>query len=273
MEDSKEILDKQLEERKIPLVNPVFIRKVEVRETLKKMREESRMGDRNKRVKRKFRMIYWAAAAVFILLSGVGAFYLSEKKLSTTDTTLEHNLPDGSYVQIMENSILSFNRFGWIWKRRLKLAGTAFFNVVPGKTFTVHTQAGDVTVLGTKFWVYQQDDEIIVSCKEGYVKLETPIGVIGLAAGERVCCNANEIGLVEKETKLRKILGYENDPLVNVIADIEQIFQIKVTGREKCEGLFYNGIIYTRDLEETLKRVFGTFRISYHFNGKEVVLL
>lgn len=274
MKDWKEILEKYLEEGKLPLIDSVFTRKVEVGETLKKLRQESRLTQTEKK-NRLFRknMLYWSAAAMFAILLGIGAYFLSEEKQSTGTMMAECELPDGSRVQMMENSMLSFNRIGWLWNRSLHLTGKAFFSVIPGKTFVVRTQAGNVSVLGTKFWIDQKEYEITVSCKEGCVKLETPVGVTALAAGESVHCDEKEMGVVEKEIKLRKILGYENDPLINVVADIEEIFHIKVIGREKCEGLFYSGLIYTRNLDETLKRVFGSLGISYEIRGKEVVLL
>ncbi|GAE23429.1 possible anti-sigma factor [Bacteroides pyogenes JCM 10003] len=274
MKDWKEILEKHLEEGKLPLIEPMFTRKAEVRETLERLRKKNRVAGA-KTVNGLFRKrtVYWSAAAMLALLFGLGSYLLSEEKVSTDAVAMECKLPDGSHVQVMEDSMLSFNRIGWLWNRSLHLSGKAFFSVNPGKTFTVHTRAGNVSVLGTKFWVEQKGSEITVSCKEGYVKLETPIGVTALAAGESVHCDEKGMGTVERELKLRRILGYEKDPLVNVVADIEEIFQIKVIGREKCEGLFYDGIIYTRNLEETLKRVFGSFGIKYELCGKEVILL
>ena len=68
------------------------------------------------------------------------------------------------------------------------------------------------------------------------------------------------------------MLGYEDDPLINVVADIEHIFEVTVVGHEKCEGLTYNVTVLTKDLNATLEKVFGSCGISYQIRGKEIIL-
>ena len=80
---------------------------------------------------------------------------------------MDYELPDGSKVKLMGNSFLSYNRVTWFWERKLQLLGKALFKVTPGKTFTVQTEAGDVSVLGTKFLVVQQGKKMLVNCEEG----------------------------------------------------------------------------------------------------------
>lgn len=78
--------------------------------------------------------------------------------------------------------------------------------------------------------------------------------------------------LFRKKKNCPKVLGYEDDPLVNVVADIQHIFDVEVVGCEKYNELYYNGTILTKDLHETLKRVFGSLGISYQLNGQKVIL-
>ena len=95
--------------------------------------------------------IYWRVAALFILLFGIGGYYyLSEEKITSEAVAVDYKLPDGSSVKLMQNSTLSYNKVSWLWGRKLNLLGSAFFDVTPGKTFTVRTEAGDVTVLDRK---------------------------------------------------------------------------------------------------------------------------
>ena len=175
-------------------------------------------------------------------------------------------------MKLMQNSTLSYNKVSWLWGRKLTLLGSAFFDVTPGKTFTVRTEAGDVTVLGTKFLVEQEGKTITVNCEEGTVKVETPIGEQTLNAGESVRCDENKIGPVQEKEELPEVLGYEDDPLVNVVADIQHIFDVEVVGCEKYNELYYNGTILTRDLHETLKKVFGSLGINYQLSGQKVIL-
>ena len=174
----------------------------------------------------------------------------------------------------MENSSLTYNRITWLWERKLQLFGKASFEVTKGKTFTVNTEAGAVTVLGTKFLVDQQGKKMFVNCEEGSVKVETAVGKRTLVAGESVRCDENKIIPVPKpdDPEFPEVLGYEDDPLVNVVADIELIFKVTVVGREKCDGLTYNGTVLTKDLNATLEKVFGSCGISYELRGKEIIL-
>ena len=201
--------------------------------------------------------------------------FLAEEKVVTDNTAMNYELPDGSTVQVMENSRLTYNHITWLWERKLQLLGKASFNVTKGKTFTVRTEAGDVTVLGTKFLIDQQGKKMTVNCEEGSVQVETAVGKRTLLAGESVHCDENKIVPVEKkaeESEFPEVLGYEDDPLINVVADIEHIFEVTVVGHEKCEGLTYNGTVLTKDLNATLEKVFGSCGISYQIRGKEIIL-
>ncbi|WP_195406517.1 FecR family protein [Bacteroides congonensis] len=277
MENWTESLEKYLEEGKLPLIGEKFSRKKEIGDKLKLQREESHkiaLSRRRKQGVGRGIPFSWGIAAMFLLLLGIGGYYFSEKKIVTEGTTLAYELPDGSNVQIMENSSLTYNRITWLWERKLQLFGKASFEVTKGKTFTVNTEAGAVTVLGTKFLVDQQGKKMFVNCEEGSVKVETAVGKRTLVAGESVRCDENKIIPVPKpdDPEFPEVLGYEDDPLVNVVADIELIFKVTVVGREKCDGLTYNGTVLTKDLNATLEKVFGSCGISYELRGKEIIL-
>lgn len=277
MENWTESLEKYLEEGKLPLIGDKFSRRKEIGDKLKLQREESHkiaLSRRRKQGAGRSIPFSWGIAAMFLLLLGVGGYYFSEKKIVTEGTAMAYELPDGSNVQIMENSSLTYNRITWLWERKLQLFGKASFEVTKGKTFTVNTEAGAVTVLGTKFLVDQQGKKMFVNCEEGSVKVETAVGKRTLVAGESVRCYENKIVPVPKpdDPEFPEVLGYEDDPLVNVVADIELIFKVTVVGREKCDGLTYNGTVLTKDLNATLQNVFGSCGISYELRGKEIIL-
>ena len=271
MEDNTELLEKYIEEGKLPLKGELFSRKAKIAEKLRLYREESR------RITVRSAALYWGIAAMFIVLLGIGGYYFSEEKLVTETTAMDYELPDGSKVKLMGNSSLSYNRVTWFWERKLQLLGKALFKVTPGKTFTVQTEAGDVSVLGTKFLVVQQGKKMLVNCEEGSVKVATPVGQRTLTAGQSVRCDETKIVPVERkvptpEAEYPEVLGYEDDPLINVVADIEQIFKLTVIGHEKCEGLTYSGTVLTRDLNATLENVFGSSGIGYQLREKEIIL-
>lgn len=278
MENWTESLDKYLEEGKLPLVGEIFSRKKEIGDKLKLQREESHkiiLSRKRKQTTGQRFSFSWKVAAAVVLLLGIGGYFLAEEKIVTDNTAINYELPDGSSVQLMENSRLTYNNITWLWERKMQLLGKASFSVTKGKKFTVSTEAGDVTVLGTKFLIEQQGKKMFVNCEEGSVKVETAVGQHTLLAGQSVRCDETKIVPVEKkaeESEFPEVLGYEDDPLVNVVADIEHIFKVTVVGREKCEGLTYNGTVLTRDLNATLEKVFGSFGLSYQVRGKEIIL-
>ncbi len=271
MEDWKNNIEKYLEEGKISFVDYRFSRKDEIGERLALLREKSRKQPRRFSMWKK--VAYGGAAAVFLLLLGLGTYMLSEREYVTGESVSVCVLPDGSFVEIEEHSRLSYNALAWLWNRELTLEGCAFFEVVRGKNFTVSTEAGKVVVVGTKFLVEQRGKEMFVDCQEGSVKVETLQGECQLEAGEYVICTEDQMGEIEEILMdVPNFLRYENDPLVNVLADVEQIYGITVHGKEKCEGKTYSGIIFTRDAGGTLERVFNACGLHYEFKGKEVVL-
>jgi Fe2+-dicitrate sensor, membrane component len=280
MEDKTGLLEKYIEEGKLPLTGEKFIRKAKIAGKLELQREEIHriaLSRRRKRDGYKSVFLYRGVAAAFVILLGVSAYYLSAKKVIAEATAVDYELPDGSKVKLMANSTLAYNRIGWFWERKLQLFGRALFNVTSGETFTVRTEAGNVTVLGTKFLVAQQGKKMLVNCEEGSVQVATPVGQQTLTAGQSVRCDESKIVPVKRkvptpESEFPEILEYEDDPLVNVVADMEQIFKVKVIGREKCEGMIYSGAILTKDLNATLEKVFGSCGIGYQLRGKEVIL-
>lgn len=279
MENWTESLEKYLGEEQLPLTGERFSRKVEIGDMLKLQREESHKIAQSRKRKQGGRShagLYWGVAAMIAVVLAIGGYYYSEEKIVTDATATNYELPDGSQMRVMANSSVTYNKVAWHWQRKLQLTGKASFSVTPGETFTVNTEAGDVTVLGTRFLIEQNGRKMFVNCEEGSVKVATAVGERTLKAGESVRCDEKRIvpvmPKVKKESEYPEVLGYEDDPLINVVADMELIFQVKIIGLEKCDGLTYNGTVLTKDLKTTLEQVFGSCGISYQIQGNEIIL-
>ena len=108
MEKWTESLEQYLEEGKLPLVGEIFSRKKEIGDKLKLQREESHKitlsRKRKQSVGRRSFSFSWGVAAAVVLLLGVGGYFLAEEKVVTDNTAMNYELPDGSSVQVMENS-------------------------------------------------------------------------------------------------------------------------------------------------------------------------
>jgi ferric-dicitrate binding protein FerR (iron transport regulator) len=127
----------------------------------------------------KYYMFRWVAAAVIVLVCGIG-FY--QFKLGSDDgftgnyVTLDNQekviLPDGSTVVLNKNSELNVEAYN-NYKRKLHLVkGEAYFDVTPDqRPFVVSTQNGSIKVHGTQFNInaYNQNN-FEVFLKEGKIE-------------------------------------------------------------------------------------------------------
>lgn len=254
---------------KIFLKNETFHAKAEVWENIQK-----RLVIRKQRIY--FRhLCYWGASvAAMICLSFM--VYTSGINLKSGNTPIGIQLPDGSSACLSANSSLAYNKLLWHFNRRLTLIGDATFDVVKGKRFSVETSLGCISVLGTRFFVSQQNDTLHVSCSEGVVCVETPSGKQTLHPGEQVVCNETSMFYSEMKEELPEelpeYLEYENTPLLVVARKIEEIYGLQIVTPELCEGLSFSGMVSTQSREEAVSVIFGVCNLKYTISGNELIL-
>jgi transmembrane sensor len=85
------------------------------------------------------------------------------------------HLPDGSVVRLDVDARLETD-MSW-WRRNVRLLqGRAVFDVVHSawRPFVVDAGAGRITVLGTRFQVDREDDELNVALVRGAVRIDSP---------------------------------------------------------------------------------------------------
>jgi transmembrane sensor len=138
---------------------------------------------------------FWAAAAIFLVVAGLGWYGLNKRldreqhiserkntsepstnieKVNNTEKVMLVNMPDGSSVILQKNSRVSYaSDFASGSKREVYLTGEAFFEVIKNdkKPFLVYS--GDVItkVMGTSFRIqaYEGNGQVIVLVKTGKV--------------------------------------------------------------------------------------------------------
>ena len=112
------------------------------------------------------------AASIAIIL---GIFLYNPQKIYTSNygEQISVTLPDGSEMILNAKSIASFDKSSWNVNREVSLKGEAFFKVKKGGKFTVVTDNGNISVLGTQFNVQSQDSFFEVTCFEGKVKVQS----------------------------------------------------------------------------------------------------
>jgi transmembrane sensor len=134
-----------------------------------------------------FRRIWWAWAALFALIAGIGLLWFSQSKnavngqngsqlvAKTTDTRQKITLPDGSTVTLEGNSRLDMDKDFNNTTRTVYLTGEAFFEVAKNrdKPFIVHTGNLVTKVLGTSFRIKALDkaEDVTVNVLTGRVSV------------------------------------------------------------------------------------------------------
>jgi len=220
---------------------------------------------------------YWLAASVAILI-GIFSLLPSESVYkSLGGEQLAFNLPDGSNVKLNSKSKISFHERKWDDKRELNLNGEAYFKVTPGSRFTVHTNRGDVSVLGTEFNVHSRNNYFEVLCYEGRVKVDFMGDAIILKAGDavRFIKEEKESWSFSQQspswTKGESV--FENLPLKEVVKALERHYKVHFETKGIDLNQRFTGSFTHDNLELALKSVFYPMGVKYKLRGKKPILL
>ncbi len=136
--------------------------------------------------------------------------------------------------------------------------------------FTIHFGENTITVLGTSFYVFEEEE--IVKVRDGKVQIEKGSESIILTKGEAVSLGDNKITTIPyKESPSRLFSGsYKNAKLEKILNDIAKAFSIDFTHSvaiQKCE---YNGEFNNTTLKETLDELSLIFDLTYTFESNSL---
>lgn len=230
------------------------------------------------KIKRLIRPAYAAAATILILI-GVGlAILFGQQNFATASgQKLTIHLPDDSEVYLNANSAVHYNRFFWLFERKLKLEGEGFFVVEKGSTFTVHTPAGNVSVLGTSFNVWARNQRLEVVCHTGKVNVNNFQKSETIQAGEKV--NA-VLGNLERSTLsslnevpswVEGISRFEEVPVRRILEELEYQFDVQI----EYQGDLQKELTFSfphNDLEAALRLLSGALEVDYEMENNKVIL-
>jgi len=200
-----------------------------------------------KPINRQRRFLMMAAAIALPLAAALWLFMpnpeapmmLAQTEIGATKVI---DLEDGTTITLNENSTIQYPATFGTEGRKVILNGEAFFDVAsdPARPFEVQMERANVKVLGTKFNVrnIQSEDNITVNVEEGKVQFsntETRKGVL-LTKGEEGLLEKNNNQISEKAVNHKnasawktKTLTYKNAPLQTVAADLEKVFNTKIS--------------------------------------------
>ena len=188
-------------------------------------------------------------------------------------------LPDNSTVILNAKSSLSYNKKNWKQDRTLELEGEAYFKVAKGSKFQVKTTEGIISVLGTQFTVFEEENFLSVTCFEGKVKVERKDVVIILTKGKTFSQykDAIPLKLVTKKVNpdwIKQESSFVSTPLLVVLKSIEKQYNIKMINLELKKDELYTGSFVYTNLKQALEAVLLPMNIDYTISkDKKIVTL
>ncbi|OAB81857.1 FecR family protein [Cochleicola gelatinilyticus] len=212
-------------------------------------------------------------AAIFVL--GAALYFLFNQNQTTTVATAigqqeTFSLPDASRVILNADSKLVYSKSDWEQERAVSLQGEAWFKVAKGKTFTVQTPYGSVTVLGTQFNVRQRANFFEVTCYIGLVKVtaqnkdaEVPAGTSYRLLNE----HAEVLEISQRKPDWTKFMSsFTNVPIRLVFEELETQYPIKIIDQSNKGNEYFTGSFTHTDLRTALRALTDPMNLTFEIN-------
>lgn len=259
------------------LEGPIF----DIEKKLKEQKKYNATFKQNKKA-RAVKPFIWVYSAAAIIIALVGLRVLFFQDVTTVHTIKGQmsviTLPDYSVVTLNADSSLEYDKKSFLKQKILKLEGEAFFDVKKGASFTVNTQNGKISVLGTEFNVYSRNQTLEVHCFEGKVSVRKGGNEVILTPGKGVKYTPKE-GFSTFEVSnlkpdwLNGKSSFSEVPLNRIIQELERQYNIKINAETIDVKRVFTGFFIHNNLKIALKTSFDPMNISYTFNKEGVIVL
>lgn len=245
-------------------------------------RLKAKMASANDRpVKKLHSSSFFKIAAVLVVLIATGLFFLlnAPKTISTGYSEMASmELPDESKVHLNAETRIKFRPSKWAKQRKLSLQGEAYFEVEKGKKFTVETEQGLISVLGTKFNVNSRPGYFEVQCYEGAVKVIIENKELILKKGRSFkMIKGKSAGVHDFKQALPGWTYHESEfdavPLEQVVAELERQFGIRIETKGIDLKQLFTGSFSHTNKEVALQAVTMPLQLKYRFETDDKVLL
>lgn len=218
-----------------------------------------------------------AAAAVVLLFAGYYYVSMLGEKVATDYAQQEEiTLPDNSEVILNADSEITYSKRNWSTERKINLSGEAYFKVAKGKKFSVETDAGTVSVLGTQFHVENRENIFEVYCYEGLVSVTYDGKETKLPAGSSfVVIDGTIINDTPQTTTfpswLKDESSFKSMPFKFVLAEFERQHNIEVATQDVNLSKLFTGSFSNTNLELALKSITIPSGIKFKLEDKKVL--
>lgn len=249
--------------------------------------EYSRLSARLDESKKKisfYNRIAPALKVAAILLLALAVSYFSFNYFDTISNSRkwisgqsEIYLPDSSLVSLNTDSRIRYSDKNWKKKREIELDGEAFFRVKEGVPFSVQTEQGHVTVLGTEFTVKDWENFYQVSCYSGSVQVTADKSSVVLQPNStfRIVQGQEETFTFSDQKEPDWINGessFRSVPLQFVIDELERQYMVSVETRDVETEQLFTGSFSHDDLETALKAITVPANLTYEINENKIVI-
>ena len=202
---------------------------------------------------------------------------LTTETLVTQSTDFQTiQLPDGSTITLNAESQIKYKKDFNTDHRSLTLSGEAYFDVQKGNTpFTINTNHGQVTVLGTSFNVRAREDGFEVGVNEGIVKVSNDAKSVILQKGQMIDVdsqfdekNLQNVSYGNYPDWMHEKLVCEQTPLSEVCDEIERTFGISFKfANPSLSDITVTGVIDAQDLNTVLSTISLLTQHEFKFDG------
>lgn len=228
-------------------------------------------------------LLFWAvsAAAAFALMVWINNLTTHERIIAKAGEQREVLLPEQSAVTLNAGSSIMYKENSFGQDRILRLEGEAFFKVIPGSTFTVETDGGKVTVMGTSFNVLSRNGRFEVSCYTGKVKVESgQKDQLILTTGQQSIKRKTDdslnldtfIPISDTPEWTVGRFNFENQPLSDVVSELERQYAVDVRLDNGLEDIKYTGLFETGNLDTAVYLITWPLHLKSSIKGKTVTI-
>lgn len=247
----------------------------------KRLAEDSKQAKRSLSLYERIRPLIRIAAVLLISLTISLFFYDPFSTSSNEEEWLtglsEVYLPDSSFVSLNEGSQIRFSKEGWSKERMVDLSGEAFFRVKKGSQFTVKTEQGTVSVLGTEFVVKDWDKYYEVICYSGLVKVVSSKNALVLKAKSayRFIDGKEEKYTISNKSEPDWLNGessFKSVPLRFVFNEVERQYKVSIEVRNTDLNELFTGGFSHDNLEMALESITVPLNLNYQINGDKILI-
>ncbi len=190
-------------------------------------------------------------------------------------------LPGGSVITLNANSSIKYEADEWEEGRNVELEGEAFFDVVKGNDFVVHTDEGNIKVLGTSFNIRTRDDDLDVVCYTGKVNVSDNNYSVDLTPGNLVRVHDGKVlrewtkTLTQQPLWISGTIEFDNASLTTVLEELKNQFNINYEYDQNLAIDGFVGAFSITNMENAVQTVMTAMDIRYTFDAgqKRLVIL